>query len=102
MAWHKKRTGKLPSVGEWVPIGFFEHNSVKWLVSKREKREDEKSEWVNYHLMSTRPVTGKANFRLGWNSQEKRFAKCLESFTLKDKYNSLYSEFLEFAGLQPD
>lgn len=104
MPWQKKQIGKLPPSGKWVPIGSIQHprTKINWLVSIAEKPEQEDNDWVSYHVMATKPVAGKANFRMSWNTVEKRFASNTDSIAMKDQYNSLYSEFLEFAGLQPD
>jgi len=99
----KKYLGRLPPSRTWVKIGeLYDGNTpIKWHLYIAEPFTDKNFEWSNYRLISTRPVEGKANFSLSWNSETKRIYGS-DYEIISTHHLCLFDQFLEITGLTPN
>ena len=75
----KMRIGNRPSDPKWKLISELEGNGVFWEVFWF---GGEGSSWANFKIISKSRIKGGANYGLGFNLEERRFArgKALEAF----------------------
>jgi hypothetical protein len=91
---HKHRWGRrVPADESYVFTGrLYQFYGHTWHIFA--KPADTGSTWMNFRLSVVGSITGRANYKLGWNGE--RFAETYDLRALKEKRPKLFQRFCEW------